>query len=101
MPEEFLPGCQRPPMTAQKAAAPEASAAAAAPAPSTAPAPAPAPTPLPPPHNACAGLARVGAPAPWFTASAYLGGKFVETSLSEYTGKWVLLCFYPGDFTFV
>ena len=28
-------------------------------------------------------------------------GKFVEVKLSEYLGKWVLLCFYPGDFTFV
>jgi peroxiredoxin (alkyl hydroperoxide reductase subunit C) len=25
----------------------------------------------------------------------------VSAKLSEYLGKWVLLCFYPGDFTFV
>jgi alkyl hydroperoxide reductase subunit AhpC len=23
------------------------------------------------------------------------------TRLSDYLGKWVVLCFYPGDFTFV
>ena len=39
--------------------------------------------------------------APDFTAPAYFKGKFVNIKLSEYLGKWVLLCFYPGDFTFV
>ncbi len=24
-----------------------------------------------------------------------------ENKLSDYLGKWVALCFYPGDFTFV
>ena len=28
-------------------------------------------------------------------------GKFINVKLSDYLGKWVLLCFYPGDFTFV
>jgi hypothetical protein len=45
--------------------------------------------------------ARVGAKAPDFEAPAYHQGKFVKVKLSEYLGKWVLLCFYPGDFTFV
>ncbi len=44
---------------------------------------------------------RVGKPAPEFTAPGYFQGKFANFSLSEYKGKWVLLCFYPGDFTFV
>jgi peroxiredoxin (alkyl hydroperoxide reductase subunit C) len=39
--------------------------------------------------------------APDFAAPAYQQGKFVSIKLSEYLGKWVLLCFYPGDFTFV
>ena len=43
----------------------------------------------------------IGRKAPDFTAPAYLKGKFVNVTLSEYLGKWVLLCFYPGDFTFV
>jgi len=46
-------------------------------------------------------MVKVGKPAPDFTASAYHNGKFMNISLSEYRGKWVLLCFYPGDFTFV
>jgi hypothetical protein len=44
---------------------------------------------------------RVGGKAPDFEAPAYTRGKFVNVKLSDYTGKWVLLCFYPGDFTFV
>jgi hypothetical protein len=43
----------------------------------------------------------IGKKAPDFTASGYHRGKFVNIRLSEYLGKWVLLCFYPGDFTFV
>ncbi len=46
-------------------------------------------------------MINVGKPAPEFTASAFYKGKFVDVSLSDYKGKWVLLCFYPGDFTFV
>jgi len=46
-------------------------------------------------------MVKVGKPAPDFTAPAYYNGKFMNISLSEYKGKWVLLCFYPGDFTFV
>jgi peroxiredoxin (alkyl hydroperoxide reductase subunit C) len=46
-------------------------------------------------------MIQVGKKAPDFSAPAYLQGKFVNIKLSEYLGKWVLLCFYPGDFTFV
>jgi hypothetical protein len=45
--------------------------------------------------------ARVGQKAPDFTAPAYYKGKFEPVTLSDYAGKWMLLCFYPGDFTFV
>jgi hypothetical protein len=45
--------------------------------------------------------ARVGQKAPDFEAPAYYQGKFTSVKLSDYLGKWVLLCFYPGDFTFV
>jgi hypothetical protein len=45
--------------------------------------------------------ARVGAPAPDFEAGGYHAGEFVNVKLSDYRGKWVVLCFYPGDFTFV
>jgi peroxiredoxin (alkyl hydroperoxide reductase subunit C) len=41
-------------------------------------------------------------PAPQFTATAVIdGGEFKEISLSQYKGKWVVLFFYPLDFTFV
>ena len=46
-------------------------------------------------------MIKVGKPAPDFSASGYHKGKFVNVNLSDYKGKWVLLCFYPGDFTFV
>jgi len=46
-------------------------------------------------------IARVGKPAPDFEASAYIDGGFKNFKLSDYKGKWVILCFYPGDFTFV
>lgn len=46
-------------------------------------------------------MVKVGKPAPLFTAPAFYEGKFTNVSLEDYKGKWVLLCFYPGDFTFV
>jgi len=46
-------------------------------------------------------IAQVGKPAPDFEASAYVDGGFKNIKLSDYKGKWVALCFYPGDFTFV
>jgi len=83
MPQEFKPGCQRPEIKkkddAGKAPAEVQSS----------------------PGEVEQKLIRVGKPAPDFTAPAYYQRKFVMASLSEYLGKWVLLCFYPGDFTFV
>jgi peroxiredoxin (alkyl hydroperoxide reductase subunit C) len=46
-------------------------------------------------------IAQVGKPAPDFEASAYTEGGFKNVKLSDYKGKWIALCFYPGDFTFV
>jgi hypothetical protein len=46
-------------------------------------------------------MVTVGKKAPDFTAPAYHKGKFINVKLSDYLGKWVVLCFYPGDFTFV
>jgi hypothetical protein len=45
--------------------------------------------------------ARVGKAAPDFEASAFVDGGFKNVKLSDYRGQWVVLCFYPGDFTFV
>lgn len=46
-------------------------------------------------------MVKVGNKAPDFVAPGYFNGKFVSVKLSDYAGKWVVLCFYPGDFTFV
>jgi hypothetical protein len=46
-------------------------------------------------------LARVGKPAPDFELAAYVDGGFKNIRLSDYKGKWIVICFYPGDFTFV
>ena len=45
--------------------------------------------------------AKVGKAAPDFEASAYLDGDFKNIKLSDHKGSWVILCFYPADFTFV
>jgi len=81
MPEEFKPGCQRPPIKKPILEV--------------------APTTESNVKEVKQAMVKVGKPAPEFTASAYYNGKFMNISLSEYKGKWVLLCFYPGDFTFV
>lgn len=40
-------------------------------------------------------------PAPEFKGQAVVGKGFKEIKLSDYKGKWVVLFFYPLDFTFV
>ena len=46
--------------------------------------------------------ARFGREAPDFEANAFFAGEgFKSIRLSSYRGKWIVLCFYPGDFTFV
>jgi len=45
--------------------------------------------------------AQVQKPAPAFTAQAVVEGQFKEVSLSDYLGKYVVVFFYPLDFTFV
>ena len=46
-------------------------------------------------------MAKVGKPAPDFEANAFVNGGFSNVKLSDYKGQWLVLCFYPGDFTFV
>jgi peroxiredoxin (alkyl hydroperoxide reductase subunit C) len=53
------------------------------------------------PRRETAMTARVGQKAPDFNAPAYHKGTFKNIQLSDHFGKWILLCFYPGDFTFV
>lgn len=50
-------------------------------------------------------IAKVGDPAPGFKLDAWVsttqGKEFRQVSLDEFRGKWVVLFFYPMDFTFV
>ncbi len=47
-------------------------------------------------------MARVGKEAIDFEANAFVEGVgFQPLKLSDYKGKWIVVCFYPGDFTFV
>lgn len=43
----------------------------------------------------------VGKPAPDFKLDAVHNGAFKSISLADYKGKWLVLFFYPLDFTFV
>lgn len=43
----------------------------------------------------------IGDPAPAFTLEGVLYGELVKINLNQYLGKWVVLFFYNGDFTFV
>ena len=42
-----------------------------------------------------------GKPAPNFTAEAFHDEDVKKISLKDYRGKWVILFFYPADFTFI
>ena len=46
-------------------------------------------------------MVNINEPAPDFVENALLSGEIKKISLSEYKGKWVILFFYPADFTFV
>ncbi len=43
----------------------------------------------------------VGHPAPEFSLEALDNGQFTQLSLKDYKGKWLVVFFYPLDFTFV
>lgn len=81
MPEEFKVGCERPPIKKKIIDMNETKELSV--------------------KEAEKQMVKVGQPALDFTAPAFYQGKFMNINLSEYKGKWVLLCFYPGDFTFV
>ena len=46
-------------------------------------------------------MLKLGQKAPEFTTSALVGREIKEISLADYAGQWVVLFFYPMDFTFV
>ena len=51
--------------------------------------------------NSPEGSLRVGQPAPEFTATAVYDQEFKIVKLADYRGQYVVLFFYPLDFTFV
>lgn len=46
-------------------------------------------------------MIKIGEKVPDFTANVFHDGKIEKVNLSDYKGKWVVLFFYPADFTFV
>ncbi len=46
-------------------------------------------------------MIQVASPAPDFELEALSGEDFVDVKLGDYKGKWVVLFFWPLDFTFV
>ncbi len=44
---------------------------------------------------------QIGDQAPDFTAKGIFRDRVADYSLSAYRGKWLVLFFYPGDFTFI
>lgn len=52
-------------------------------------------------HALVMSKAQIQKPAPHFEAEAVVDGAFQTVKLSDYKGKYVVLFFYPLDFTFV
>ncbi len=46
-------------------------------------------------------MVNINEMAPDFTEEAFINGQVKKISLSDYKGKWLILFFYPADFTFV
>ncbi len=46
-------------------------------------------------------MIKINDEAPEFEEDAFINGDIRKISLSEYKRKWVILFFYPADFTFV
>lgn len=46
-------------------------------------------------------MVRVGQQVPDFVLDAYHNDEIKKVRLSDFRGKWVVLLFYPADFTFV
>lgn len=46
-------------------------------------------------------MIKVGETAPDFKLEGYFGGKFKEYNSKQYKDKWLVVFFYPLDFTFV
>lgn len=54
-----------------------------------------------PPLLAISPVPLPGEQAPNFELSAVVGAEVKTIKLSDFDGKWRVVCFYPADFTFV
>ncbi len=52
-------------------------------------------------EECCEQELRIGKPAPEFTAEIFHNEDTKRIHLKDYYGKWIVLFFYPADFTFV
>lgn len=46
-------------------------------------------------------MVKIGQKVPEFECTAYENGKFTKFKLADHKGKWIVLFFYPLDFTFI
>ena len=46
-------------------------------------------------------MVKINEPAPDFNQDAFVDNEVKKIKLSDYKGKWVVLFFYPADFTFI
>lgn len=46
-------------------------------------------------------IVRIGEEVPDFNVKAFHNGEFKNINLSDYKGKWLILAFYPADFTYI
>ena len=60
--------------------------------------------PAPAPTESALQISKIPLPgdqAPNFELDALVGENVKKIKLSDYDGKWRVVCFYPADFTFV
>ena len=46
-------------------------------------------------------MIQINKKVPEFTAKAYYNDEEVEVKISDFRGKWLVMIFYPADFTFI
>jgi NADH-dependent peroxiredoxin subunit C len=46
-------------------------------------------------------MVHIGSPIPEFELEAFYQNEFKKIKLSDFRGKWLIMLFYPADFTFV
>ena len=52
-------------------------------------------------HEPCYGSVSIGAAIPDYEFQVYHNNTIATKKFSDYKGQWLVVMFYPGDFTFV